>query len=289
MRKGQGYLFGCQSFSKLFLKIISIVGEWIVPYNTPMSQHKNFASAPKPESGGKVWLHGFHAVRYALENPNRRVNRLLLTRESEGEFDYETYKGDKTLRPEITDRGTIEKMIGRDTVHQGIAAFCDPLPEVHIEDILASIGERSLIVALDQVTDPHNVGAILRSAAAFGCDALIMPEKNSPPLSGVLAKAACGGLDLVPVLRVTNLVRTLEQLKENEFWCLALDAEGQKTLAESKDFKRAVLVLGAEGEGLRRLTLENCDLQVRLPMTRDIGSLNVSNAAAIALYELRRE
>ena len=240
-------------------------------------------------SSSGIWLYGAHAVQYALLNAQRRVLRLLLTKEAESSFEYEKFIGKRKIKPEIVDRGLIEKFCGRDAVHQGIAALCEGLPPLELQELIQNLDKNAIIVVLDQVTDPHNVGAILRSCAAFNVNALIIPDKNSPPLSGVLAKASCGGLELVPVLKVVNLSQALEQLKQGGFWCLALDPAGEKTLAESKNFDRIAIVFGAEGEGLRRLTKESCDIMVRLPMQRDIGSINVSNAAAISLYELNRE
>jgi 23S rRNA (guanosine2251-2'-O)-methyltransferase len=228
-------------------------------------------------------------VLAAIDNPARRIRRLL-----QASPDAEKAAqggGDRPLpRWETVDRGILDRVAGREAVHQGIAAQVDPLPETEIEDIAALAADRpeAKIVILDQVTDPHNVGAILRSAAAFGALAVVLTERNAAPESGVLAKAASGALEIVPLVRVTNLARAMEQLKAAGFWCAGLAAEGERTLAEARLSGRVALCLGAEGPGLRRLTRQHCDLLVRLPTRGPIGHLNVSNAAAVALYELNR-
>jgi 23S rRNA (guanosine2251-2'-O)-methyltransferase len=193
--------------------------------------------------------------------------------------------------PEVLDRRALELLLPQGAVHQGMALAAEPLPARDIDDVLDGISTASgpqIIVLLDQVSDPHNIGAILRSAAAFAARAVVMPEHGAPPVTGVLAKAASGALEAVPLLRVTNLARTLDRLKEAGFWCLGLEQGADKTLAEIDAGNRVALVLGAEGGGLRRLTRERCDLLARLPTRGEPASLNVSNAAAIALYELSR-
>jgi 23S rRNA (guanosine2251-2'-O)-methyltransferase len=175
-------------------------------------------------------------------------------------------------------------------VHQGLAVLVDPLPMVDLGELLDQISADSPahLIVLDQVTDPQNVGAILRSASAFGASGLILTERHAAPESGVLAKAASGALDHLAMVRVVNLARAIEGLKQAGFWCLGLAADGEMTLAEAKPSGRIALVLGAEGTGLRRLTREHCDQLLRLPTTGPVGQLNVSNAAAVALYELVR-
>jgi 23S rRNA (guanosine2251-2'-O)-methyltransferase len=240
-------------------------------------------------SGGSYWIYGNHAVLAAIDNPRRRIRRLL---QAGGDAEKATRGGsDRPLpRWETVDRTILDRVAGRESVHQGIAAQVDPLPETDVEDIAVLAAERpdAKIVILDQVTDPHNVGAILRSAAAFGAVAVVLTERNAAPESGVLAKAASGALEVVPLVRVTNLARAIEQLKAAGFWCAGLAAEGERTLAEARLSGRVALCLGAEGTGLRRLTRTHCDLLVRLPTTGPIDHLNVSNAAAVALYELHR-
>jgi 23S rRNA (guanosine2251-2'-O)-methyltransferase len=240
-------------------------------------------------SGGSYWIYGNHAVLAAIDNPKRRIRRLL-----QAGTDAEKAARGGSDRPlprwETVDRGILDRVAGRESVHQGIAAQVDPLPETEVEDIAALAADlpEAKIVILDQVTDPHNVGAILRSAAAFGALAVVLTERNAAPESGVLAKAASGALEVVPLVRVTNLARAMEQLKAAGFWCAGLAAEGDRTVAAARLSGRVALCLGAEGAGLRRLTRTHCDLLVRLPTTGPIDHLNVSNAAAVALYELCR-
>jgi 23S rRNA (guanosine2251-2'-O)-methyltransferase len=188
------------------------------------------------------------------------------------------------LAPEIVRPDAIARELEPDAVHQGLLAEADPLDAPDVED-LASEG---IVLVLDQVTDPHNVGAILRSASAFGAAGLILTERHAAPESGVLAKAASGALDHLPMVRVVNLARAIEAVKQAGFWCLGLAGEGEMTLAEAKPTGRIALVLGAEGTGLRRLTREHCDQLLRLPTSGPVDQLNVSNAAAVALYELVR-
>jgi 23S rRNA (guanosine2251-2'-O)-methyltransferase len=249
---------------------------------------------PERESKSANLLYGFHAVRQAWLNPARSIRRLFLTPAGLETFApaLEEAKRKKLPRPnpEQVERERLDQMLPG-AVHQGIALDCAPLDFATLDDVLRATSSASsaVIVALDQVTDPHNVGAILRSAAAFGAAGVIVPERNAPPLTGVLAKTASGAVDAIPLVRVANLARALDELKEDGFWTVGLAEEGKQTLAEADMSGKVVLVLGAEGDGLRRLTTERCDLLVRLPTLPPIGSLNVSNAAAVALYELARK
>jgi 23S rRNA (guanosine2251-2'-O)-methyltransferase len=250
--------------------------------------------APPPARDPGPWLYGRHAVAAALANPARRVRRLVALAETTAELRALAAHATAHLppgAPELLDRRDLETLLPPGAVHQGMALAAEPLPARDLDDILDGLDDAAgpeIIVLLDQVTDPHNVGAILRSAAAFAARAVVMPEHGAPPVTGVLAKAASGALEAVPLLRVTNLARTLDRLKEAGFWCLGLEESAAKTLAEVDPGRRVALVLGAEGSGLRRLTRERCDLLARLPTRGDLASLNVSNAAAIALYELAR-
>jgi 23S rRNA (guanosine2251-2'-O)-methyltransferase len=190
-------------------------------------------------------------------------------------------------RPEVVERRDLADLLGKEALHQGLALQVDPLPALPIEALLEqpdNVG--ASIVALDQVTDPRNVGAIFRSAAAFGARGVLLSSRHAPPETGVLARAASGGLELVPRIDVTNLARALDRLKSAGWWTLGLAQEASHDLTGSMTGERVVLVLGAEGKGLRRLTRETCDVLARLPTHPEMPSLNVSNAAAVALFAL---
>jgi 23S rRNA (guanosine2251-2'-O)-methyltransferase len=231
------------------------------------------------------WLYGHHAVAAALNNPARRAERLLATANAAERLKRDCPKA----RPEIVERPAIDAVLPPGAVHQGLALLATPAAAPSLEDLLADGPGNALLVVLDQVTDPQNVGAILRSSAAFGARAVIVPRRHAPPVTGVLAKAASGALEHVPLIEVGNLDRALRQIKQAGFWCLGLDAAAGRSIAEAGLDGRLALVMGAEGPGLRRLTAERCDILVRLPTQGPIGTLNVSNAAAVALYELSRD
>lgn len=239
------------------------------------------------------WLYGVHPVMAALGNPARRCLRLLATSEAARALAGRLERL-MTLRPglerETVPRGEIDRLIPG-AAHQGLALEVEPLEEAPLESVLGrgAAASTATLVILDQVTDPHNVGAVLRSAAAFGALAVVMTERHAPATTGALAKAASGALETTPLLRVTNLARALEQIKEAGFWCAGLAQDAPVALPDARLNARVALVLGAEGAGLRRLTREHCDVLLRIPMdAAPVASLNVSNAAAIALYELCR-
>lgn len=243
---------------------------------------ETFANPVQPTPAGQTWIWGIHPVKAALANPKRRCRRLIVARTLTNEF--EALTRHHNLKTEVADHDTIGRSLPRDAVHQGVALLVDPLPELDLADIMEISKAPRRLVMLDQVTDPHNLGAILRSAAAFGACGLVVQDRHSPPITGVLAKAASGAVETVPIFRVTNLSRALEELGELGFLRLAFADEAAEPL-NTVDLKRdLVLALGAEGEGLRRLTREHCDIAVRLPTTKAMPSLNVSNAAAVALY-----
>ncbi len=250
-------------------------------------------SVPPPSVGRALMLYGIHAVTAAWLNPDRASRHLYGTPPAlaalEPAMAQAKSQGLKRPAPIATDRETIEKMLPLGAVHQGLALDAEPLPEVNLEDALiaAGMGPASFVL-LDQVTDPHNVGAILRSAAALGAKGLIVQTRHAPEVTGVLAKTASGAVEIVPILRETNLSRAIERLREADFFVIGLDERGTTTLADSKFGERVVLALGAEGEGLRRLVAEHCNELVALPTQPPIASLNVSNATAIGLYEIAR-
>ncbi len=246
---------------------------------------------PGGAEGRRVWLFGVHPVLAALGNPGRTCHRLLMMRQAADSLVSRLESlGREVPRPraEIVDRKDIESLLPPGVVHQGVAVLAGPLAEVSIEEICQNTSDSALVVVLDQATDPHNVGAVVRSAAAFGAVGVVMQDRHAPDTQGILAKTASGALETVPLVRVTNLVLAMELLKKAQYWCIGLDSAARDTLSASKLSGRTALILGSEGEGLRRLVAENCDLLVRIPIS-GMESLNLSNAAAIALYEATRQ
>jgi 23S rRNA (guanosine2251-2'-O)-methyltransferase len=233
--------------------------------------------ATKPENRPRFW--GRHAVAAALANPKREVVRLWATREAAAEL--QPGAGVQVTFAEAAD---LARLVARDAPHQGVVAEVERLPDLLLADMLHEAPERRPLLVLDQVTDPHNVGAILRSAAAFDALALVTQDRHAPPESGALAKAASGALETVPWVRVVNLARALDEMAEAGFWRIGLAGEAEAALAEALGPARVALVLGAEGEGMRPNTQAHCDALARLPIGPGMESLNVSNAAAIALY-----
>jgi 23S rRNA (guanosine2251-2'-O)-methyltransferase len=225
-----------------------------------------------------------HAVAAALANPARRLRRLVLTEDAEAAL-IARLPAPWPLQPERVDRGRLDHLLGRDIVHQGVALLADPLAPPILQHVLERPGP---IIVLDQVTDPRNVGAIMRSAAAFGAAAVITQDRNAPEETGALAKAASGALETMPLLRAVNIARTLIALKAANCWTVGLDAGKAPLSGPSLAGRRVALVLGAEGDGLRRLTRETCDELAGLAMPGAMDSLNVSAAGAVALYELTR-
>jgi 23S rRNA (guanosine2251-2'-O)-methyltransferase len=235
--------------------------------------HQTHGTANRPRFWGK------HAVAAALDNPDRKVLRAWATREVAG---FMQFPPDVQLT--LADVADLGRLVPNDAPHQGVVIETEPLEEVWLDDLLADAPERAQLLVLDQVTDPHNVGAILRSAAAFGAVGIVTQERHSPPESGALAKAASGALERVPWARVVNLARALEEIGEAGFWRIGLAGEADTDLKDSLGPPRVALVLGAEGPGMRQNTREHCDAVARLPTSDAIESLNVSNAAAVALY-----
>jgi 23S rRNA (guanosine2251-2'-O)-methyltransferase len=237
-----------------------------------------------------AWIYGVHAVERALANPERSCLRLVIGPSSP--FPDETLDELRRTRPNLEisreDREFFQLTFGPQAAHQGIALCAKNLPMKGIEELVDS-SRNQVFVVLDQVTDPQNVGAILRSCAAFTIDALILPEMNTCPIdSPVLAKNASGALEVVPIVTITNLARTLDYLKKQSFWCVGLDETGEDLTSKTALDGNLVIILGAEGKGMRRLTKECCDFLIRLPTSEDFATLNVSNAAAVVLYEVKR-
>lgn len=240
----------------------------------------------KPDKNQLI-LYGRHAVLSALKNPRRKVSKLLCTKENADEI----RRTAPDIPLQIVERKEIDKLLPTEAVHQGFALFCSELPPVAIEDIItmAENQENCHVLILDQVTDPQNIGAIIRSAVAFNTLALIVQDKNSPAETGSMAKASAGMIEFLPICRVTNLSRALEQLKDAGFWTIGMDGYAQTTVDKLKKGGKNAIIMGSEGKGMRRLVEENCDITVKLPMNKKVESLNVATAAAIMLYELNKE
>jgi 23S rRNA (guanosine2251-2'-O)-methyltransferase len=238
--------------------------------------------SPEERRPDALWIYGLHPVLAALANPRREIRRILATKNALARL--AEAGATLPLAPEETTPRLLDHLLGRDAVHQGVAVEVAPLEPVDIADL----GDTRLVIVLDQVTDPHNVGAIMRSALAFGADAVITTRRHAPAETGVLAKAASGALDRLAHVEVQNLARTLEELKELGFTRVGLDSEAETAIEAAMSGERIALVLGAEGRGLRRLTRDTCDIVARLTMPGPLASLNVSNAAVLALYLARR-
>jgi 23S rRNA (guanosine2251-2'-O)-methyltransferase len=260
-------------------------GEWNSRPKKPEGRGDRPSRRPPPRDrfrpgaspDGPAILYGIHTVKAALENPQRRIRRLLTTENA-----LRRLRDDGapiTLEPEMVRPDQLAARLGPEAVHQGVLAEADPLPALDVEDIA-----EGLVLVLDQITDPHNVGAIFRTAAAFAATAIVTTARHSPEATGVLAKAASGALELVPLVTVQNLARGMAELKERGFLLVGLDSTGDSDLAGTSLRAPLALVLGAEGKGLRQLTRETCDYVARLDMPGAIKSLNVSNAAALAMY-----
>ena len=235
--------------------------------------HQSHGSSNRPRFWGK------HAVAAALDNPDRKVLRAWATREAAGFMQFP-----KDIPVTLAEAQDLGRLVPSDAPHQGVVVEVEPLDDAWLDDVLADAPERAVLLVLDQVTDPHNVGAILRTAAAFGAVAIVTQDRHSPPESGALAKAASGALERVPWVRVVNLARALEQIGDAGFWRIGLAGDAETDLKDALGPQRVALVLGAEGPGMRQNTREHCDALARLPITDAMESLNVSNATAVALY-----
>ena len=233
--------------------------------------------ASKAENRPRFW--GRHAVTAAIANPERQIHRIWATREAAAALDI-----DPAVPVTFADVADLGRLVPRDAPHQGLVAEVERLDDLLLADLLEQAEDRHPLLVLDQVTDPHNVGAILRSAAAFGAIAIVTQDRHAPPESGALAKAASGALERVPWVRVVNLARALEEIAEAGFWRIGLAGEAAIELKDALGPPRVALVLGAEGAGMRANTREHCDALARLPISDAVESLNVSNAAAVALY-----
>lgn len=230
-----------------------------------------------PASRPRFW--GRHAVAAVLDNPRRKVLKAWATREAAGLMQFPS-----DVPVTFADVADLGRLVPGDAPHQGVVIEAEPLEDVWLDEILSQAPDRAVLLVLDQVTDPHNVGAILRSAAAFGAIGIATQDRHSPAESGALAKAASGALETVPWARVVNLARALGDIADAGFWRIGLTGDADTDLKDALGPDRVALVLGAEGPGLRTNTREHCDALARLPISSSVESLNVSNAAAVALY-----
>jgi 23S rRNA (guanosine2251-2'-O)-methyltransferase len=252
----------------------------------PRPDRRHFYPKPDARTNEGLWLYGLHAVRAALANPARKARRAVLTARAAEEIGPQLLG---RVRQEVVDGDAVSRLLPAGAVHQGVALQCEPLSNKGLDDVLDAPSEgRRIVVILDQISDPQNTGAILRTAAAFGATAVVVQDRHSPPESGTLAKAASGALDSVPYVHVVNIARALDQLGERGFWRIALAGDGDAALKDALPAGDVALVLGSEGAGIRRLVRERCDASAFVPIDREMDSLNVSNAAAVALYEMRR-
>ena len=242
-----------------------------------MSRRKKSHQSHGTPNRPRLW--GEHAVAAALDNPERKVLRAWATRDAAGFMQFP-----KEVAVTLADVADLGRLVPHDAPHQGVVIEVEPLEEAWLDELLTGAPEKAVLLVLDQVTDPHNVGAILRSGAAFGAVGIVTQDRHSPPESGVIAKAASGALERLPWVRVVNLARALEEIAEAGFWRIGLTGDADTDLKDALGPARVALVLGAEGTGLRQNTREHCDALARLPITDAVESLNVSNAAAVALY-----
>ncbi|MEP1093015.1 MAG: 23S rRNA (guanosine(2251)-2'-O)-methyltransferase RlmB [Rhizobiaceae bacterium] len=244
-------------------------------------------------SGGadadSLYLYGLHTVRAALDNPQRRIERLIVTENGADRIDH-IHPDRGTLPVEIKPPAYLQQLVGSEAVHQGVVLQCAPLDMLDASELF-HLADAKLILALDQLTDPHNVGAILRSASALGADAVLTTSRNSAHETAVLAKSASGALDTIRLISLRNLSKSLAELNEMGFVTIGLDSDGPLILEDTlttHNVKKVVLVLGAENKGLRQMTRETCSALARLDMPGPIKSLNVSNAATLSLYAVTR-
>lgn len=247
-------------------------------------------SAPNPNRNSTI-LYGRHTVMAALANPDRNISKILCYKDNFDELKEHCLKHNINLALlNSVDKKEIDRVLPREAVHQGFAVYCQELEEYSLEDlcILADEKANCHVLVLDQVTDPQNIGAIIRSCVAFDTLALVLQDKNSPNETGAMAKAAAGTIEHLPICRVTNLSRAIQQLKTAGFWTLGMDGYAKTYIDSIEKSGKIAIIMGSEGKGMRRLVEESCDSTVKLPISDKVESLNVSTAAAIALYEINK-
>ncbi len=232
----------------------------------------------------QVLIYGRHAVVCAIKNPKRKIYKLMCTADNQKDVGFA-----KHIKPIIVDRKEIDKYVGRDAVHQGFLLFAEPLQTIDVQDVvdICENNNNARVLILDQVTDPQNIGAIIRSAVAFGVDALVVQDKNTPQENGTIIKASAGTYEYINIARVTNLSRAIETLQQNGFWVVGMDGYAKTTIKNFKASGKIAVVMGSEGKGMRRLVEEHCDETIKLEMNSNVESLNVSVAASIVLHEIQ--
>ncbi len=253
--------------------------------------HQFKKDMPQKSKSPFVYLYGRHPVTAAIGNSKRQITSLYTTKENFDELNDLCRKNSRnTAMIKVVDRKEIDKLLPPDAVHQGFAAAVKELEAYSLEEICALAEEQSNchILILDQVTDPQNIGAIIRSCVAFDTLALIVQDKNSPTESGAMAKASAGMIEHLPIVRVTNLARAIDYLKKSGFWIIGMDGYAKTTIDKMNTSGKIAVIMGSEGKGMRRLIEESCDDTVRLPISEKVESLNVATAAAITLYELNK-
>ncbi len=249
----------------------------------------------KPKTENQIWLYGKHAIFGALGHKKRKVFEILATRNSIAELEKFLKNNSLTnLKPKLVDNNQIEKFVGQNQVHQGLAMLCSKLTIKTQNDLLEELykidDKNNLpnLLFLDQISDPHNVGAIIRSAAAFGVKKIIFPEHNCPKENATIVKTSAGTIDIVDLVAVVNFSNLFEKLKKIGYWCIGLDGSAKTLISEIKDYKNIALVIGSEGDGIRDLVKKNCDVLAKITIDKEVESLNASVAASLALYELQR-
>lgn len=254
----------------------------------PAGRDKGGARWRDDESGGLLWLYGRHAVAAALLNPRRRIRRGFATKNAADWLSRTAIPQERLAMLEDARPDAIDRVLHAGAVHQGLAIEAHDLDRARLKEVCDPDGARRPVVVLDQITDPQNIGAVFRSAAAFGARAAIVQERRTPPLSGALAKAAAGAIETLPCVKAVNISRALEALKDLGYYCAGLAGESAAPISRLPKERPVAIVLGAEGAGLRQLVGETCDGLYRIPVDPSMESLNVSNAAAISLYEATR-
>ena len=252
-----------------------------MPYGRPRRYKPNINKNPS----GTYWIYGFHTVLAALNNPNRGIKRVVISKN----ISHPTLKN-KQFKIENLSNTELKALLPEGSVHQGIACLVEPLKTPTLEYFCEKLSnkENAFVIILDQITDPQNIGAIIRSAAFFGAKAVIVKDRNTPPITGVIAKAASGGLESTILIRTANISRAINSLQKKGFWCVGFDS-GAKTTFDSLNLLQPTgIVLGAEGYGLRNLVRQNCDQLVKIQGNGPLKDLNVSNAAAVAMYEIKK-